>query len=70
MKKKRFIEVNTKDCVCCGACEKVCPKNAIFMYKGCFAKVDRTKCVGCGICAKICPTNSLSVKVEEILSEE
>lgn len=64
--KKRFVNVIKDTCVCCGACEKVCPKNALSMYRGCFAEVDKQQCVGCGICTRICPTNSLEVITEEI----
>lgn len=62
--KKRYLALNENDCVCCGACAKVCPKSALSMYKGLYAKVDSTLCVACGICTKICPTNSLEVIVE------
>lgn len=68
--KKRFAKVIEDTCVCCGACEKVCPKSAILMYKGCYAEVNRDYCVGCSICTKICPTNSLEIVTEEISNEK
>ena len=38
-----------KECVACGCCVRVCPKEAIQI-----AWVDQEKCVGCGKCAKVC----------------
>lgn len=34
MKKKRRAFVNEDDCVACGCCVKVCPRNAIEVWKG------------------------------------
>lgn len=42
-------------CVACGVCVQVCPKDAISIYKGCYAVVDEEQCIGCGICEKNCP---------------
>ncbi|MFV0520460.1 MAG: 4Fe-4S dicluster domain-containing protein [Lachnospirales bacterium] len=44
----------SKECVACGTCMKVCPKNAINVKNGIKAYVD-ANCVGCGKCVKICP---------------
>ena len=49
-------------CVACGVCQKVCPKQAIIIIKGCYAEVNREKCVGCGICAKNCPAGCMETK--------
>ena len=51
-------------CVACGVCASQCPREAIDIYKGCYAVVDISKCVGCGICEKACPAGS--IKVEEV----
>ena len=48
-------------CVACGVCANQCPRQAISIYKGCYAVVDVTKCVGCGICEKACPAGSITV---------
>ena len=48
-------------CVACGVCALQCPRDAIQIYKGCYAGVDTTKCVGCGICESACPAGSLKV---------
>ncbi len=51
-------------CVACGVCALQCPRNAISIYKGCYAVVDTGKCVGCGLCEKACPAGS--IKVSEV----
>ena len=50
--------------VACGVCAMQCPREAIDIYKGCYAVVDVIKCVGCGICERACPAGS--IKVEEV----
>lgn len=54
---KRHAVVNKMECVACGRCQKVCPMEAIRVYKGLYARVDDNKCVGCGRCAKECPAS-------------
>ena len=48
-------------CVACGVCALQCPREAISIYKGCYAVVDASICVGCGICANACPAGSLKI---------
>ena len=52
-------------CVACGVCALQCPRQAIDIYKGCYAVVDVTSCVGCGICEKACPAGSIKVLEQE-----
>ena len=61
-KKKRKAFVDTNDCVACGSCVKVCPKNAIEIWKGIMAKINFESCVGCGKCAKECPASVITVQ--------
>lgn len=42
-------------CVACGVCVKVCPCDAVHIYKGVYSVVDEEMCIGCGICEKNCP---------------
>lgn len=63
--KKRAI-INKNRCVACGACTKVCPKQALTIYKGIYAEAS-SLCIGCGLCAKTCPASAVSV---EVLHEE
>ena len=48
-------------CVACGVCANQCPRQAIDIFKGCYAVVDIETCVGCGICEKACPAGSIKV---------
>ncbi|MCR5007074.1 MAG: 4Fe-4S binding protein [Oribacterium sp.] len=48
-------------CVACGVCANQCPRDAISIFKGCYAVVDAGKCVGCGLCEKACPAGSIKV---------
>ena len=60
--KKRRAYVEQKDCVACGCCVKVCPMNAITVYRGLYAQVNEDKCVGCGKCAKECPATVIEIR--------
>jgi len=62
MKKKRGAFVTEEDCVACGCCMKVCPRDAIKIWKGIAAKVDLERCVGCGKCAKECPASVIVIR--------
>ncbi len=64
MVKKKAV-VSTRECVACGCCVKVCPRNAITVPDGIHAVVDRALCVGCGMCVRECPASILSLEVEE-----
>ena len=59
---KRYAVPDRKICVACGVCLKACRKDAISIYKGCYAQVDENKCVGCGRCAKACPAGCIGIK--------
>lgn len=43
------------ECVACGCCAAVCPREAIRVASGVIARVDEGACVGCGKCAAVCP---------------
>lgn len=60
MKKLAFPDKTV--CVACGACMKVCPREAIKIHLGCYATVDNSKCIGCSLCAKTCPAGCIAVK--------
>ncbi|MCI9612873.1 MAG: 4Fe-4S binding protein [Eubacterium sp.] len=64
--KKRKAVINRKQCVACGCCMKVCPRNAITIPKGIHADVNRQLCVGCGKCAAECPASVISFEVLEV----
>ena len=58
--KKAANDINR--CVACGVCANQCPREAISIYKGCYAVVDVALCVGCGMCEKACPAGCISVE--------
>lgn len=62
MRKKRGAFVAANDCVACGCCVKVCPRNAIEIWKGIAAKIDLERCVGCGKCVKECPASVIEIR--------
>lgn len=61
--------VSKKDCIACGCCTKVCPKNAITIENGSFAKVDTELCIGCKLCQKNCPALAITME-DEILNKK
>ena len=61
-KKRRKAAVNQNDCVACGCCVKVCPLNAISVFRGIAAKVNPERCVGCGKCARECPASVIEIR--------
>ena len=62
MKTKKLANVAAAVCVACGACVRVCPRQALTVWKGCYAKADPSLCVGCGICVKTCPAGCITVE--------
>ena len=58
---KKIAVADKKVCVACGVCLKTCPKEAITIFRGCYAVMDGAKCVGCGLCAKACPAGCIAV---------
>ena len=59
---KKLAVPDHRICVACGVCLKACPKEAISIYKGCYAQAAQEKCVGCGLCAKVCPAGCITLK--------
>ncbi|MDO4733204.1 MAG: 4Fe-4S binding protein [Bacillota bacterium] len=60
-KQKKAI-VEQALCVGCGCCQKICPKEAISIWKGMWALVDPDKCIGCGKCARECPASIIRIQ--------
>lgn len=65
MLSKKVATVDEKRCVGCGACMGECPKQAVSVWKGCFAVVEGMTCVGCGKCAAVCPSGCIEIKMRE-----
>lgn len=58
---RRRALIDQSLCVACGCCAKVCPMNAIEIYRGLYARISE-KCVGCGKCAKECPASIIVIQ--------
>ena len=63
MASKYVAETEHDRCVACGVCVKVCSKDAVSVYEGCYAVVDENKCIGCGICEANCPAGLMHRKL-------
>lgn len=61
-KQRRFAQVYQRECVGCGCCVKVCPKQIISIYKGQYAVIDQENCLGCGLCVKECPADLICLQ--------
>ena len=59
---KRKAQIDRRECVACGCCVKVCPRQAIWVDRGLFARVEETLCIGCGKCAKECPASVIAME--------
>ncbi len=62
---RRKAVVSIRECVACGCCIKVCPRNAISVPQGIYARIKEELCVGCGKCVKECPASIISLEVTE-----
>lgn len=65
MASKRYAEAGSY-CVACGSCLKVCPKDAITIWKGVIAQIHKDICIGCGKCEKECPAGAIELKQREV----
>lgn len=60
--KRRKARVDSAHCVACGSCVKVCPRQAIHIWRGIRACIDTAACVGCGLCARECPASVITIE--------
>ena len=61
MKRSPTVAGIGKECVACGCCTAVCPRDALYIASGVTARLDEDKCVGCGKCTKVCPADVISI---------
>jgi len=52
-------QTDTDQCIACGACEEICPVEAVTVED--FAEVDPDWCIGCGVCVGVCPVECISI---------
>lgn len=46
--------VDEDNCTACGACEDICPMDAISVGERDVAGVNKDRCIGCGLCVTVC----------------
>lgn len=67
---KSLALVAQEACVACGCCLKVCPRQALSIFKGSYAVVNQEACVGCGRCEKECPACVITIEPRGGVSNE
>lgn len=55
------ISVNESECVDCGACISICPREVFSMDKEWKLRLAEEKCVLCGKCIEACPHQALTL---------
>jgi len=60
-KPPRKSPVITDKCTACGACEKICPKQAV-KVNGRMAEIAYSKCIRCFCCHEVCPEDAIVLR--------
>ncbi len=60
-KPPRKSPVITDKCTACGACENICPKQAVAV-KGRMAEITYSKCIRCFCCHEVCPEDAIVLR--------
>ena len=50
----------TDNCIGCGDCEEICPKEAVKVNDE-LAKINYSKCIRCFCCHEVCPENAIKL---------
>ena len=53
--------VDEAACTPCGACQAVCPTEAITLAEV-SVKVNADACCGCGACTEVCPSGAMTLR--------
>jgi NAD-dependent dihydropyrimidine dehydrogenase PreA subunit len=53
--------IDPEECVLCGACEAVCPEDAISEGEESY-EIDPEKCTDCGTCEDECAVDAISAE--------
>lgn len=68
------VNLALNQCMACGACEAVCPENAIYMSldeKGFLRPhTDEEKCTNCGKCDEICPKRMQTQQIQHGMDDK
>jgi ferredoxin len=57
------ISLDESECVDCGACISICPREVFSFDPDWKLSLDEKKCVLCGKCVEACPSSALSLPV-------
>ena len=57
------ITVNESECVDCGACISICPREAFTFDSDYKLQLDEEKCILCGRCVEACPHRALTLQL-------
>jgi ferredoxin len=52
-------KIDELECICCGACEEVCPEGAISEGDEAYV-IDPEKCTDCATCVDECPVEAIA----------
>jgi ferredoxin len=55
------INHNASECVDCGACISICPREVFSFDPGWKLRVDEDRCILCGKCIQACPHRALTL---------
>lgn len=55
------VNLDESECVDCGACVSICPREAFSFDKEWKLRLDEKKCILCGKCIDACPHRALSL---------
>jgi coenzyme F420-reducing hydrogenase beta subunit len=73
VKMNRLVITDKTNCTGCGACQNICPRDAISMQwdeEGFpYPFIDSSKCIDCGQCIKVCPILNPSPEYGESLEK-
>lgn len=57
------VSLNESECIDCGACISICPREVFSFDPGWKLSLDEKKCVLCGKCVDACPSHALTLPV-------
>ncbi|MEG2139627.1 MAG: DUF362 domain-containing protein [Bilophila sp.] len=55
------VLTQSKLCIGCGQCEKICPQHAITLGEDKKAHIDTAKCIGCFECITVCQPKAIAI---------
>jgi Fe-S-cluster-containing hydrogenase component 2 len=59
-----MIYIDSEKCAGCGACEDVCPVEAVRVSDDGVARIDQDRCTECEACIEACPNEAILVVIE------